>query len=345
MGRRSKFILRAVGAFALVLVLLIVAGLGYLAFPGEPGSSRALKFEGFIMLPGHGVLNVLDYLTLSDRTLFATGTSSGSVFRIELDRGNRVTEWRGEPRPHGVALVPSRDLAFVTRSEVNAVDAFSPSSFKPLGRIRVAEDADGILYDAAHDLIYVANGDAQLATLIDPGTRTNVGTIALGGKPEFAAIDPRSGLVYQSIESANAVAAIDLGKRRVVGRWSIGSCEAPTGIAIDATLRRAFIVCGRNAMLVVFDLDKDRVVASVKIGTGPDSVAFDSSLRRIYATGISGTLTVTQQKSADSYELLDRISTHFAAHTLAVDPASHKVYLGYAGLFVAPRIAVFSPIP
>jgi YVTN family beta-propeller protein len=223
------------------------------------------------------------------------------------------------------------------------VDAFSPSKMTRVSRIPVPDDPDAILYDPKHDLIYVANGDAGVATLIDPGTRTKIGTIVLGGKPEFAAFEPRSGLVYQNIQSTGELVAIDLAKRRVVGRWSLKPCEGPTGLAIDTDHRRAFAVCGRNAMLVVFDLESDRVIAQLKIGTGPDAVAFDPGLKRIYATGLGGQVSVTQQVDADAYRNLDIVSTHFAAHTLAIDPRTHRVYVGYGSLGVPPRIAVFSP--
>ena len=114
-------------------------------------------------------------------------------------------------------------------------------------------------------------------------------------------------------------------------------------MVIDASLRRLFAVCSGNAMLVVFDLDLHRVVASLKVGGGPDVVGFDPTLHRIYSAGKAGQLTVIQQDSPDAYRVLDQVSTHYGAHTLAVDPISHKVYVGYASLFVHPRIAVFSP--
>ena len=350
MRRAWKIVLGILGTLVTLVLLVVIVGAVYLASPGQPSASRFLKFEGYIFLPRHGSLNVMDYLTLSRDTLFVTGTSSGSVFRILLSADGRpqrarVDDWNGRPRPHGVALVPGRDAAFVTRSEVNEVDVFSPSQLRLKKRIAVAEDADATLYDRFHNLIYVANGDAQLATLIDPEKESVVGTIKLGGKPEFAAIDPATQLLYQNIESQNSLAAIDLNRKAVMATWPTRPCEAPTGLAIDAALRRAFIVCGRNALLVVFDLDNHRVVATVAIGGGPDSVAFDPGLRRIYATGVSGQVSVVQQKSADSYELLDMVSTHFGAHTLVVDPETHRVYVAYASLMVAPRVAVFSAGP
>jgi hypothetical protein len=54
-------------------------------------------------------------------------------------------------------------------------------------------------------------------------------------------------------------------------------------------------------------------------------------------------LSIVQQDSPDKYKLIDSIHTHYGAHTLALDLTTHRVYVGYASLFVAPRLAVFSP--
>ena len=114
-------------------------------------------------------------------------------------------------------------------------------------------------------------------------------------------------------------------------------------MAIDSEQRRLFAVCSRNATLVVFDLESHRVITSLKIGGGPDSVAFDGTFHRIYCAGKAGRLTVIQQDGPNAYRVLDEIHTHYGAHTLAVDPLSHKVFVAYASLFAHPRISVFSP--
>ena len=67
-------------------------------------------------------------------------------------------------------------------------------------------------------------------------------------------------------------------------------------------------------------------------------------LRRVYATGKSGELSVIQQDGPDRYRTLDSIKLHYGAHTLAVDPVTHRVYVAYASLIIAPRLAVFDPV-
>lgn len=344
----KKTLQGALWGFAVLAVMAcgVVLRLIYVVQPDSPGS---LQFRGFVLLPKGAFLTVLDYLTVSDRRLFVTDESSGSVYRIDLHGGalpqdSDVSVYSSEPATHGVALDPTKKVAYVTRSEVNTVDVFDPATMKPLARIPVAEDPDAVFFDPSHNLIYVANGDAHLATLIDPDTRAVVATIPLGGKPEFSALDSKSGLRYQNLRDINAVAAVDLATRSVVGRWHLAGCVEPSGMAIDEVTRRLFIGCSRNAMLVVFDLESHSVTASIPIGGGPDSIAFDAELHRIYTAGKAGVMTVIQQSSPDTYKVLDSIELHYGAHTLAVDPVTNDVYVGYASLLVRSRVAVFSPL-
>jgi len=346
----NKFVKRRIqmtAALAAAIVACLAVVFAYLVYPGTPSKSKFMSFEGYIGLPKGGPLNVLDYLTLNGSTLFVTSESSGALFKVDLNPTHpslsSVSQMPGGGAAHGVALLMEHDsIALLTRSEENTVDVFDPNSLRQLGRIPVADDADAILYVPSAKLVYVANGDLKLATLIDPEKRVTVGTIQLPGKPEFPAVDSRNWIALQNLEDINSIAAIDLGKRLVVEQWPLASCKGPSGMAIDSGQRRLFAVCSGNARLLVFDLEKHRVITSLKIGGGPDSVALDLTFHRIYAAGKAGKLTVIQQDGPDSYRVLDEIRTHYGTHRLAVDPVSHKVFVAYASLLAHPRIAVFS---
>src|ERR1700732_4545964 len=333
MERFFKNNLRIAAAFTTVIVLCLAVVATYLICPGTPGKSRFMKFEGYIELPKRGPLNVLDYLTISSSTLFVTSESSGALFKVDLDSNHpslsTVSELPGSGAAHGVTLIIDRNVAFVTRSEENTVDVFDPTSLRLLSRIPVADDADALVYVPSAKLVYVANGDAKIATLIDPEKRTTVGTVPLPGRPEFPALDTQTGVLYQNLKDINSIVTIDLVQRTVIGQWSLAPCEGPSGMAIDREQRRLVAVCSRNATLVVFDLESHRVITSLKIGGGPDSVAFDGTLHRIYSAGKAGRLTVIQQDSPDAYRALDEIRTHYGAHTLVLGPVSHRVLVGY----------------
>ncbi len=331
-----------------LMVAVSVAGCAMfvrLVYPSSQATARRVKFERFVVLPRHGNVNLLDYLRLSEGNLFAGGASSGSVFKIPLTstdaRESDVTEMTGTPAVHGIEILPSKEVAFVTRSGENTVDMIDPRTLTLIKRIPVARDPDALFFDSPDNLLYVANGHAELATLIDPSGGP-VGTIPLGGKAEFAVYNPKDGLVYQNIEDTHSILALDLKQRAVVGSWTLAKCESARGLTLDEARQRLFAVCGGNAILVVFDIARHRMVVSLKIARWSDSAAYDSSLQRIYCAGGLGTMTVVQQDDADHYRVLENVSTHLGAHTLAVDSKTHEIYVGYAGFFAAPRIAVFS---
>ena len=334
---------------ALILVLCVLTAL--LIFPSRPADTHSLRFDGYIVLPkvkNSGVLALLDYLTVFGDDLFVASVSTGAVYKINLHArampdSADVSVFESEPAAHGVVVDPTSHLAFVTRSDANTVDVFDPANMRLVKRIPVAADPDGIFYEPSNQLVYVASSDAMLATLIDPASQNPIGTISLGGKPEFAAFDPETKLLYQNLADTNTVVAVDLAKRSVVQRWPLEGCEMPTGMAIDDADRRLFIACGKSAKLAIFDLSLHRIIASVPVGFGADSVAYDPGLHRIYVTGLFGRLSVVNQDTADTYHVVDSIYLHFNAHTLAIDPMTHRLFVGYASLAIPPRLAVFTP--
>ena len=334
-----------------VVAAVAIAIAGYLIYPGTPSKASSLIFQGYVPLPSDSVLSVLDYLTVNDGQLFVTGESTGDVYRVRISRDSLptaadVAKLPGEePATHGVVIDPSSHLAFVTRSEANTVDIFDPAKMAVIKRIPVADDPDAIFYDEFDKLMYVASGDSHLATLIDPSTQTTIATIPLGGAPEYAALESSTRLLYQNLHDTSTVVAVDIAKRAVVQGWPLQGCEAPTGMAIDEIHRRLFIGCNANAVVAIFDLNEHRVVATVPVGKAPDSVAFDPELHRIYTAGKSGILVVIQQDEPNKYKVLDTVHLHYGAHTLTVDLKTHALYVGYAGLVVHPRVAVFIPRP
>ena len=322
-----------------------------LIFPGQPVSGHSLRFDGFIALPkvkNAGPLTLLDYLAVSGDQLFVASVSTGDVYKVGLRARAMpgpadVSVFESQPAAHGVVVDPATHLAFVTHSEANTVDVFDPNTMRRVNQIPVAPDPDAVVYDPLAKLVYAASSSGEAGTLIDPATQKAVGVVPLGGEPEFAAFDPGTGLLFQNLADANAVVAIDPAKRLVIRRWPLIGCAFPTGMAVDAADRKLFIACGKSSKLVVFDLGQHRIVSSAPVGFGPDSVAYDPILRRIYITGLVGRLTVVSQDSPDAYRVVDSISLHFNAHTLAIDPATHRLYVAYASLVVPPRVAVFSP--
>jgi DNA-binding beta-propeller fold protein YncE len=334
-------------AAALLLVILVLAAV--LIIPGRPADSHSLRFDGFVELPMKaGLLNVFDYMTVVGDDLFVPNAITGAVYRVNLHthampNSADVSVFASDAGPRGVVVDPTSHLAFVTRTWANSVDVFDPKSMRLIKQIPVAKGPDAIFYDPSNKLVYAASGDAKSATLIDPASQKSIGAISLGGSPEFAVFDPQTMLMYQNLGDTDTLVAVDVAKRMVVQRWPLEGCDTPTGVAIDDVNRKLFIACGLSSKLAIFDLNLHRIIATVPVGFGPDSVTYDPELHRIYVTGLLGRLSVVSQDAANAYHVADSINLHFNAHTLAIDPATHRLIVGYASLVISPRLAVFTP--
>jgi hypothetical protein len=63
------------------------------------------------------------------------------------------------------------------------------------------------------------------------------------------------------------------------------------------------------------------------IGKGSDAAAFDPVRKLVFSSNRDGTLTVVQETAPDDYKVLANMKTAAGARTLAVDPASGRIFL------------------
>lgn len=239
---------------------------------------------------------------------------------------------------HGTAVVPKLNQAFADSGRNPAgVTAYDLRSFTALpGTIATPEDTDAMLYDPASGHVFTMNGDSGNTSVIDPEKRSLITNIALDGKPEYGAADGR-GHVYANIADKGQLVVIDSRTNSVTAHWPLPDCVSPHGLAVDAVGRRTFSSCA-NGKLIVLDADSGAVVASLPIGLGTDAAAFDPVRHVVFSSNGSGTLSVIQQRSPDSYAVPVEINTTRGARTMAVDPKTGRLFLVAADYTEDPAI-------
>jgi YVTN family beta-propeller protein len=242
----------------------------------------------------------------------------------------------GTAGAHGVAVAEALHRGYITNGASNTVTEFDLDTLQRVRDLPVSgQSPDALLYDAFSGHLFVFNARSNNASVIDPASGREIATIAFEGNPELGATDGK-GRVFVNIEDKGQVVEIDAGKLRIAHTWALADCEGPTGLALDVVHARLFSACD-NQVLAVTDADSGRNVARVPIGEGPDGVAYDPALRMVFSpNGKSGTLTVVQQDDADHYRVLQTLPTQTSARTLALDPASHRLYLPAARFAGAP---------
>ncbi len=151
--------------------------------------------------------------------------------------------------------------------------------------------------------------------------------ITIGGDLEFVVYDPVSDRIYQNVVSTNVVAVIDPKANAVVASWRAAPAQQLRGLAVDGSTHRLF-TAGGNGKLAVMDTTSGSVIAVVAIAPGVDQIVFDPGTKRIYCASGTGLLSVVQETDTGAESLGD-VTVPRHAHTVAVDPTTHNVWISY----------------
>lgn len=323
MNRYSYFRLVALAVFALSLL-----------------AAARYRQTGTILMGGTGGW---DYLTADDQTNRLYVSHGAEVDVVDLKSNEVIGKIAGLTRVHGIAIAGDLNKGFISDGGANQVVAFDLETLKVTNKIGAGTNPDGIVYDPFSKRVFAFNGGSKNATAIDATTGTVDGTIALGGKPEFPVSDGQ-GSIYDNIEDKSEIVRIDSKRLTVTAHWPVAPCESPSGLAIDTGNRRLFSVCD-NKLMAVVDADSGNVIATPPIGDGPDAAAYDPKTKLAFSSNGGGTLTIINQEDRNHYSVLENVPTAQGARTMALDPATHRIYLSSAEYGAAPAASAQNPHP
>lgn len=267
-----------------------------------------------------------DYITMDEaasRLYVSHGNAVNVVNVVNNELIGTIHDTKGV---HGIALAKDLDKGFISNGRDTSVTVIDLKTLSFITKIKVTgNNPDAILYDPFSHKVFTFNGRSSNSTVIDAITNKVIGTISLIGKPEFSVTDLK-GKIFVNIEDKSSISEIDVNTLKVVKTWSIAPGEEPSGLAIDLKNHRLFSVCG-NKLMVVSDFESGKVITTVKIGDNVDGVSFDPVLNRIYSSNGEGTMTVIQEKDANTYSVLENFPTQKGARTITLDSKTHKIYL------------------
>ncbi len=284
-------------------------------------------------LTGEGGWDYLSFETATKRLFIARGTR---VQVVDATTGALLGEIADTQGVHGVALAVDQGKGYTSNGRGDSITVFDLASLKTLKVIQTPDgrNPDFIAYDATTKRVVAFNGAGRNASIVDAVSDRLVATVALGGKPESAVVDGR-GRVFVDIEDRNEVVEIDLATGTVVARIALAGCEEPAGLGMDLAKRRLFVGC-RNQRMVVVDADRRSVVASLPIGAGVDATAFDSGRGVAISSQGDGTVAIVGEGGDGRFVVRQTVATRRGARTMAVDPATHRIYLVTADFVETP---------
>lgn len=286
-----------------------------------------------------------DYLTL-DRSGTRLFISRGNrVDVVETQAGKVMGTIPNTNGVHGIALAEDLKRGYTSNGKGDSVTEFDLHTLKVIKEAPVpGHNPDAILYEPVGKHVFTFNGRSKDVTVLDADTLAVVGRLPVPDKPEFA-VDDGEGRIFVNIESEpGQMVVIDSRKLAVIATWTLPGCASPSGLALDKAHHRLFSVCDGKVMAVT-DAVTGKQVAKVKVGEGPDAAAYDSQRGLVFSSNGDGTLSVIRQVAADRYEIAATVPTKHGARTMALDPASGKVYLVSADLGPAPAATADTPRP
>lgn len=318
----------------LMAVVVAMGACGATAvFAQDTAATPAYAVQKTIQIGGPGRW---DYATFDPDSQRLYVTRSTHTQAIDPATGKVVADIPDQQRSHGTAIVTSAGRGFITDGGAGVLVVFDLKSGNVLGKIPAADDADGIIYDSGSDRLLVACGDAGKLLVVDPKADlkdAKADSVDLGGKPEFLAADG-AGNAFVNVNDKNQIAVVDIKSLKVIAHWPTGSGERPTGLAIDPEHHLLFVGC-RNQKLIVMNSNDGKVLTELPIGAGNDACGFDPGTNEGFASCGDGTLTVVKETSPTEFSA-STVKTKQGARTMAIDPATHTIYLPTAEFEPAP---------
>jgi YVTN family beta-propeller protein len=232
---------------------------------------------------------------------------------------------------HGVAFAPGLKRGFTSNGRSNSVSVFELDTLRVAYEVPISGTSPGaILYEPQQNHVFTANRESTNLSVLDAGTLQVVATIALPGPPESMATDD-SGHIFVNINTApGRVVLVDAKTLTVKAKWILKECAGPTAMAFDNGNHRLFSVCS-NQVMAVTDAVSGKSIAQVVIGRGSDGAVYDPELGLVFSSnGIDGSLTVIRQDSPDEYRVVATVMTQVSARAMALDSATHRIYLAAA---------------
>jgi DNA-binding beta-propeller fold protein YncE len=296
-----------------------------------------------VQLPGRAARFDYQSIDTAAHRLYISHMNGDHLVVVDLDSSNVVAYVGGIDRPTGVWAVPEQHAVYVSAAGRHEVVALDDRTLKVTAHVGGIRFPDGIAYAPAEQKVFVSDESGEADVVIDARTNAKRSTIALGGEAGNTHYDSVSHCVLVAVQTRNQLVAIDPATERIVQRYDLAGSDHPHGFTLDEAGRLAFVSNEGNGTLQVVDLDTMRVLATHRVGDDPDVLAWDPGSRQLYVASESGAVSAFV---ADGSELRSFGTIEIPhAHTVAVDPRTHLVYLPLENVDGRPVLRILTSSP
>ena len=331
------------GALALAAALLGTASCGGSRSSTSPGFPLVLVAD--VDLPGKATRFDYEDLDAAHGHLVIAHMNDGSVLVVNLSDGSVAKLLPNIPVARGVIVGDDVGRIFVTSSPHTLVIVDS-MSLTEIARVDTGSAPDGVGWDPTHQIVGVSDqGDGAVSLIAGAGSgkRTQV---PLGVETGNVVFDASRGVFWASVvtsSSPDQLVGVDPVTATVTMRLDLPGCHGAHGLRLHPDGQSAFVACENNNVLVRVELGGTHRVVTADTGTGPDVLSIDPGRGWLYLAAESGDLTVFDLNQPGLVKI-DREHPGDNAHSVAVDPTTHRVYFPLeAGPKGTPVLRIMRP--
>ena len=262
--------------------------------------------------------------------LYACHKGTGTLTILDL-KTEKVLPAVKVGAAQGVAFDAKGNKIFIGNSTENNLIILDRSSFKKIGELKLDGPVDDIVFNTKNNLLYADNDDGTKVWAIDCNDSANpkiVATVTIPSGPEYVEYSTVTNRLYQNIKTNDTVQVINPETQKVEAQWKTGAATGPHGLAIDNKNSLVFSA-GKTGKLVVMDMKTGVIKTTVDIKSGVDQIAYDRSNKRLYCA-CKDFISVVEIAADGGAKLLADVPSPAGSHTLAIDRASHSVWVCYA---------------
>ena len=312
---------------------------------GGSAPSLPLVLVADVDLPGTSSRFDYQEVDSAHGQLVVAHMNASSVLVLDLADGHVRRELTGISTPRGVAIASEIGRIFVTSTPghlviIDAIDLVETA------RVTVGSAPDGCGWDPADGIAATSDqteGAISLIAMGGAGARTQV---PLGAETGNVVYDARRGVFWITVVSASGpdqLVAVSPIAASVSTTIALPGCRGAHGLRLHPDGQSAFVACEDNATLARVELEGAHAVTTGAAPVAPDVMSIDPGIGWLYVAAESGDLTVFDI-ARPGVVLVGHDTPGGASHTIAVDPATHRVFFPLAaGPAGTPVLRIMRP--
>src|SRR5712692_4464770 len=179
--------------------------------------------------------------------LFLTAAEHHSIEVFDLKSGKWMRSIPGLGKPAGIVYVPDTNRVVFSDGVPGSCNILDAATYKIVGTVKLAEDADSVGFDRDTRILYVVNGGKDVGekfsrlSVVDTKTQKNLGDIKIDGeRVEAMALEKGGPRLFVNVTALNKVAVVDRKTRQLITMWDLTDAKENVSMAFDESGHRLF---------------------------------------------------------------------------------------------------------